>query len=94
MVGTGHPERTETAHALIANEDIFNREHECMAHVESTGNVWRWKHDGIGWRVRSGDAPPHAFVRVKESALLPRGIDARLGRRWVVGLQEFLGHCL
>ena len=85
VVGAGYPERAETAHALIPNEYILDREHECVPHVEAAGDVRRREDDGVRGCVRLRHSLLHTLVRIEQAAFLPFAIEARLGGGGFVG---------
>src|SRR3989344_7096974 len=90
MVGAGEPEGGESPHTLIANKNILNGKTERVAHMEYPGRVWRRHHDSEGLSLRT----LRQVIWIKIAAFFPRGLDARLCRSRVIGLQEFLLHRL
>ena len=66
------------AHALVADEDVFDREHRCMAHVECSCHIRRRQHDGVGLCIGSGDAFIDTYIGIGVARRLPELADARL----------------
>ena len=80
MIGAADPERLTTAHALVADQRVLDREVERVAHVQRPGDV-RWRHgDHVGLaRVVGRDRERAGLVPASRD----RGLD---GGRVVAGL--------
>src|SRR3989344_6409210 len=90
VVGAGKPKGSESPHPLIANENILNSKAEYMANVEHSGRIW-WRHHDGKWLFLCTIGQ---IIRIKKPALFPVCIYPRLRCGRVIGLQEFLVHCL
>ena len=84
MVGAGHPQRVEAAHAVVARQRVHDGLVERMAHVQRARHVGRRQLDaeaGLG-RIQRG---------LIDAALLPQRPPVGLDRGGFEGLGEF-GH--
>src|SRR3989338_5298794 len=90
MISTRKPEGGESSHTLIPDKNILDSKAERMSHVEYAGRVGGRHHDS----ERIFLCTIGQIIWIKKSALFPLSIYPRLRRTSVVGLQEFLRHCL
>ena len=84
VVGAGHPERVEAAHAVDAREHILQRVVQRVAQVQRSGDVRRGDHD----RVRLAVCIRRSGVGLGLEVLLE---DGRLDLGRVVGRRQFGG---
>src|SRR5208282_5072963 len=90
VIGAGQPESDEAAHAMPAHDDVHLCLVEHVAHVQTSGNVWRRQQQGknrTGFACgRSGDGEKFLF----DPIVGPAGFDrARFVRFWQVVGHEF-----
>ena len=71
VVGAGHPERLETLHPLLADEDVLQRVVQRMAQVQRAGHVRRRNDDRV--RLAAG-----VRLAVEVACFLPEAVY----RRW------------
>ena len=70
-VGSGKPERPISAHSVIAYQDVFDREHRRVAHMQRSRYI-RWRQDdGISFCVRPRHSFFDTYIRIRIAALLP-----------------------
>ncbi len=86
MVRARHPERFLPAHAMEANEQVLNREHGRMPHVQCPRPVRRRHHDAVRLLPLPGE-----LVRIERTGSLPILVDLVLNRGGVVRFWQFVG---
>ena len=79
VIVPGHPQRRVTAHALVADHQILQRDEHGVTQVQLAGDVGRRDRDHERLGVRPGD------LRFEEAGLLPPFINPPLGRGRIVG---------
>ena len=85
VVGAGQPQSTETAHPLVAGQNVLQGVVQGVAHVQLSRNVRRGHNDGI-MGLGFVDYGREAFF------LTPGGVDSLLKGRRVISLRQFLSH--
>ncbi len=71
VIGAGLPQRVEPLHAVVAGEDVLQREGQRVAHMQAARDIGRRHHDAIGLG--------HAVGMTGESAgVFPRFVNRRL----------------
>ncbi|MNE21521.1 hypothetical protein D3C80_1146880 [compost metagenome] len=86
VVGAGQPQDGLALHAVIARQDVLKRVVQGVADMQATRHVRRRDDDRIGVRRPVGRL---GRARGEQAALLPLGVDARLGGR---GFERLLKH--
>ncbi len=83
MVGPGLPQRIETLHPVIADQNVLQREGERVAHMQAASDVRRRHHHGVGRRSGAG-------IGGEGAARFPDRVEFRLDLGRSISLVE---HC-
>ena len=92
MIGAGEPESAVAFHAMVANQNILEREHDGMTSMECSCDIgWR-ENDTKSWSINAGNFFFDAGVRIEKTTLFPLCVEFLLPIGSRVGFGDFSVH--